>query len=73
MAANSLVKTDDISKNDEPIQLVSFILADEEYGVEALKVREIIRMTTITRMPNVPQHVERIIKMRVKVIPVISI
>lgn len=72
MSTNALVKLDDVSKSDELIQLVSFMLADEEYGVEVLKVREIIRMPTITKMPNVPQHVEGIINLRGKVIPIIS-
>jgi purine-binding chemotaxis protein CheW len=72
MATHALVKVGDVSKNDELIQLVSFMLADEEYGVEVLKVREIIRMPTITKMPNVPQHVEGIINLRGKVIPIIS-
>lgn len=71
MSTNALVKLDD-SKNDELIQLVSFMLADEEYGVEVLKVREIIRMPSITKMPNVPSHVEGIINLRGKVIPIIS-
>jgi purine-binding chemotaxis protein CheW len=72
MSTQALVKIDDSAKRDELIQLVSFMLADEEYGVEVLKVREIIRMPTITKMPNVPQHVEGIINLRGKVIPVIS-
>jgi purine-binding chemotaxis protein CheW len=72
MSTNALVKIGDEKKNDELIQLVSFMLAYEEYGVEVLKVREIIRMTTITKMPNVPQHVEGIINLRGKVIPIIS-
>jgi len=72
MSTHALVKTDDASKSGELIQLVSFMLADEEYGVEVLKVREIIRMPTITKMPNVPQHVEGIINLRGKVIPIIS-
>lgn len=72
MSTQALVKVDDTAKHDELIQLVSFMLADEEYGVEVLKVREIIRMPTITKMPNVPQHVEGIINLRGKVIPIIS-
>lgn len=72
MATNALVKTDDTSRHDELIQLVSFMLADEEYGVEVLKVREIIRMPTITKMPNTPHYVEGIINLRGKVIPIIS-
>jgi len=72
MSTQALVKVDDGGKRDELIQLVSFMLAEEEYGVEVLKVREIIRMPTITKMPNVPQHVEGIINLRGKVIPIIS-
>jgi len=72
MSTNALVKTDGTAQRDELIQLVSFMLADEEYGVEVLKVREIIRMPTITKMPNTPQHVEGIINLRGKVIPIIS-
>jgi purine-binding chemotaxis protein CheW len=56
----------------ELIQLVSFLLSGEEYGVDVLKVREIIRMPTITKMPNVPQHVVGIINLRGKVIPIVS-
>ena len=72
MSSNALVKVDSSTQHDELIQLVSFMLADEEYGVEVLKVREIIRMPTITKMPNTPQHVEGIINLRGKVIPIIS-
>lgn len=72
MSTNALVKLDDVSKSSELIQLVSFMLAEEEYGVEVLKVREIIRMLTITKMPNVLQYVEGIINLRGKVIPIIS-
>jgi purine-binding chemotaxis protein CheW len=72
MSTQALVKVDAGAKHDELIQLVSFMLADEEYGVEVLKVREIIRMPTITKMPNVPHHVEGIINLRGKVIPIIS-
>jgi len=57
----------------ELIQLVSFNLGSEEYAVEVLKVREIIRMTTITHIPNTPQSVEGIINLRGKVIPIISL
>ena len=71
MSTNALVKTD-ATKHDELIQLVSFMLSDEEYGVEVLKVREIIRMPTITKMPNTPHYVEGIINLRGKVIPIIS-
>jgi purine-binding chemotaxis protein CheW len=72
MSTNALMKVGESTQQDELIQLVSFMLADEEYGVEVLKVREIIRMPTITKMPNVPSYVEGIINLRGKVIPIIS-
>lgn len=64
--------TGDNTKKSELIQLVSFHLNNEEYGVEVLKVREIIRMVNITHMPNTPHYVEGIINLRGKVIPIIS-
>jgi purine-binding chemotaxis protein CheW len=70
---NSLMKIDGAgTTGDELIQLVSFMLSDEEYGIEVLKVREIIRMPGITKMPNTPHYVEGIINLRGKVIPIIS-
>ena len=64
------VKTDD--SRGELIQLVSFNLDQEEYGVDVLKVREIIRMPIVTRVPNTPHFVEGVINLRGKVIPIIS-
>jgi purine-binding chemotaxis protein CheW len=73
MSTQALAKIDiDNRTHGELIQLVSFMLADEEYGVEVLKVREIIRMPAITKMPNTPTYVEGIINLRGKVIPIIS-
>jgi purine-binding chemotaxis protein CheW len=57
----------------ELIQLVSFNLDQEEYGVYVLKVREIIRMSNVTRVPNTPYYVEGVINLRGKVIPIISL
>lgn len=64
------MKTDDT--HGELIQLVSFNLDQEEYGVDVLKVREIIRMPIVTRVPNTPHYVEGVINLRGKVIPIIS-
>lgn len=55
------------------IQLVSFWLANEEYGVEITKVREIILMGEITRVPQTPSYVKGLINLRSTVIPVIDL
>ena len=73
MSTKALVTAGSEAKQNELIQLVSFMLSDEEYGVEVLKVREIIRMPPITKMPNAPPHVEGIINLRGSVIPIVSL
>lgn len=49
---------------------LTFFLGVEEYGVEILKVSEIIGMQPITRVPRVPDFVRGVINLRGKVIPI---
>lgn len=58
---------------DEMRQLVSFQLDAEEYGVDVLSVREIIRLPEITKTPNCPDYVDGIINLRGTVVPIISL
>ena len=58
---------------DELLQLVSFHLGGEEFGLDILQVQEIIRMMDMTRVPNSPEFVEGVINLRGKVIPVIGL
>jgi purine-binding chemotaxis protein CheW len=55
------------------MQLVSFTLAKELYGVEITKVREIILIADITRIPETPAFVKGLINLRSTVIPVIDL
>lgn len=52
---------------------LTFRLADEEYGLEILKVQEIIQLQTITRVPRTPGYVRGVINLRGKVIPVVDL
>jgi purine-binding chemotaxis protein CheW len=54
-------------------EYLTFIVADEEYGLEILKVREIIGMMEITKVPRTPHYVEGVINLRGKVIAVVDI
>ena len=54
-------------------QLVVFSLGQEEYGVDILQVKEIKRLTEITRVPNAPDHVEGVINLRGNIIPVVDL
>ena len=62
------------TKNDstELLQLVSFKIGSEEFGVDILNVQEINKMTQITKVPNSPVFVEGVINLRGRVIPVID-
>ncbi|MEP7383358.1 MAG: chemotaxis protein CheW [Gemmatimonadota bacterium] len=52
---------------------LTFFLANEEYGLEILKVHEIIGMLPITRVPRTPLFVRGLINLRGKVIPIIDL
>ena len=52
---------------------LTFKLVNEEYGLEILKVREIIGMMAITSLPRTPSFVRGVINLRGKVIPVIDL
>ncbi|NMC48556.1 MAG: purine-binding chemotaxis protein CheW [Desulfovibrio sp.] len=57
----------------ELMQLVTFSIGEEEFGVDILKVQEIIRMMEITKVPRAPDVVEGVINLRGKVIPIIDL
>jgi purine-binding chemotaxis protein CheW len=62
-----------LSEISGTMQLVSFGLADEEYGIEITKIREIILITEITRIPQTPHYVKGLINLRSTVIPVVDL
>ena len=55
------------------LQLVSFRLAQEEYGIEITKVQEIILMGEITRVPQTPPYIKGLINLRSTVIPIVDL
>ncbi len=68
-AANPSARTTD----EVAGKYLTFTLAGEDYGLPALKVREIIRIMDITAVPQVPSYVRGVINLRGKVIPVIDL
>ena len=55
------------------LQLVSFHIGGEEFGLDILRVQEIIRVQELTRVPNSPDFVDGVINLRGKVIPVVAL
>jgi purine-binding chemotaxis protein CheW len=67
---------DDDIKNQlsgRTVQVISFSLGREEYGVDIAQVQEINRMVTITRVPRAPQFMEGVINLRGQLIPIIDL
>jgi purine-binding chemotaxis protein CheW len=54
-------------------QLVSFRIGKEEFGVDILMVQEIIRLTTITPIPNASHSILGMINLRGRIIPVVDL
>src|SRR5262245_2361723 len=54
-------------------KFLTFFLAGEEYGVEILRVHEIIGMLPITRVPRTPSFIRGVINLRGKVIPIMDL
>ena len=52
---------------------LTFSLAQEEYGIGILKVKEIIGMMPVTSVPRTPEFVKGVINLRGKVIPVMDL
>lgn len=61
------------STSDGEFQLVVFSIGDEEFGVEIMKVQEIIRMTSITKIPQAPDYIRGVINLRGRIIVVINL
>jgi purine-binding chemotaxis protein CheW len=66
-------KPSDMDLSDKQGKYLTFALANEEYGLGILKVREIIGYMAITAVPQTPMHVKGVINLRGQVIPVVDL
>jgi purine-binding chemotaxis protein CheW len=63
----------ELRETGELRQFISFSVGDEEYGLELLRVKEVIRIREITWLPKAPSFVKGIINLRGDVIPIIDL
>lgn len=54
-------------------QFLTFVLGDEQYGVEILKVQEIKGYSAVTPIPNTPRYIQGVMNLRGTVVPVIDL
>jgi purine-binding chemotaxis protein CheW len=61
------------TRAQESQQFLTFLLDDQEYGLEIFKIREIRGYSPITPIPNLPPHVRGVMNLRGTVLPVIDL
>ena len=62
-----------VATRAKPGKYLTFALGPEEFGLEILKVREIIGYMDITAIPQTPEHVRGVVNLRGHVIPVVDL
>ena len=62
-----------VDELDDVVQLVGFVIGDEEYAVPILSIQEIIKPFPWTRVPQVPKYVLGVFNLRGSVIPLIDL
>ncbi len=73
MATQTLMESKTAVESSLGGKYLTFRLADEEYGLGILKVREINKIMDITAVPRMPAYVKGVINLRGKVIPVVDL
>jgi purine-binding chemotaxis protein CheW len=66
-------QTDGAEEIEEQVQQITFLVDTEEYGVDALQVKEIIRYLSPVKVPNAPEPILGVINFRGEVIPVVDL
>ena len=62
-----------MADRDATLQLVTFQLGEELYGIDIMDVKEIVRVQEIRPIPNAPVYVEGLFKLREHIIPIINL
>jgi len=68
-----MTTTDPSTVDANENKFLSFRIGKEEFGVEILRVREIIGVIDVTPLPQTPDYVKGVINLRGKIIPVIEL
>lgn len=75
MPSSTLIANDSASAQADVRagKYLTFQLANEEFGIRVLKVREIMGLQEITAVPQTPAHIKGVLNLRGKVVPVIDL
>ena len=67
----SIIGSAELDENTE--QFLTFILNNEEYGVDILRVQEIKGWDDVTQVPNTPEYIRGVINLRGTIVPIIDL
>ncbi len=73
MIMHRTTETAPLRQPTKPGKYLTFSLGQDSYGVNVLKIREIIRWCKITEMPQMPYYIKGLINLRGKVLPVVDL
>ena len=65
--------TENVAAEETLQEYLTFILGDEEYGIEILKVQEIRGYDAVTRIANTPDFIKGVINLRGHIVPIIDL
>jgi purine-binding chemotaxis protein CheW len=54
-------------------EYLTFVLGDEQYGLEILKVQEIRGYDTVTQIANTPDFIKGVVNLRGKIVPIVDL
>lgn len=54
-------------------EYLTFVLGEEEYGIEILKVQEIRGYDTVTKIANTPSFIKGVINLRGRIVPIVDL
>ena len=70
---NEAIDQEQITEADQGEEYLTFSLANEEYGVDILRVQELRGWEPVTRVPNSPDYVKGVLNLRGAIVPVIDL
>jgi purine-binding chemotaxis protein CheW len=63
----------EVSGPEETVELLGFMLSDEEYALDILEIKEIIRPQAVTSVPRTPEYLKGIITLRGVIVPLFDL
>src|ERR1700726_158004 len=72
MSSNAPVKNGK-GPNEESHQVLTFVLGNETYGVDILRVQEIRGWSAVTKIPHAPAHVLGVLNLRGSIVPIVDL